>query len=456
MLPLTATPPTQTIGQTVTLTVSNAGNAGTLVRFQVMSGPDTGFTAIIAADVSGTASTRIKGVGLGTDDTMAWLDYNNNGIVDPGEPSASVSVTWQAPPRYVVLGDSVPYGHGLANPYLYSVPGLPATAQDQGPSSGAYPSAIRQAFGLTMSIRAKECPTPRMPLAGDQLAISGAPASDTNAKDHSTTDSNCGGEPKSVEATELSASQLQANPATLVTIQAGADDIDFSDCLAYDALHVLSVPVRSLLGIRDCVSGGNVQTINGVPQLINGQLSNAVLTDLTNLKESLASIIKQVAPYAEHVAVLDYYLPISKPANFSAASTERVVNGQPQLNLICGGLAGNKVRAYADSLFIQTSLNQTIRDAVGIAEAAGVTNVSLVDIANTFDTHEMCTAKPAVFSGQWISKSRFDHDLATLFSAASRQDIKNYVWRAGHPNSSGQSDIAGIAIADLRSVLTPA
>ena len=36
--------------------------------------------------------------------------------------------------RAVALGDSVPYGHGLANPYLTPQIGLPTDAVSQGPS----------------------------------------------------------------------------------------------------------------------------------------------------------------------------------------------------------------------------------------------------------------------------------------------------------------------------------
>jgi hypothetical protein len=43
-------------------------------------------------------------------------------------PSPSVST------RAVALGDSVPYGHGLANPYVRPQVGLPADAVSQGPS----------------------------------------------------------------------------------------------------------------------------------------------------------------------------------------------------------------------------------------------------------------------------------------------------------------------------------
>ena len=79
-----------------------------------------------------------------------------------------------APPtstRAVALGDSVPYGHGLANPYLTSQIGLPADAVSQGPSRQAYPTLVAADLGLTMTVRPTNCH-----LTGDQLSISGAVA----------------------------------------------------------------------------------------------------------------------------------------------------------------------------------------------------------------------------------------------------------------------------------------
>ena len=73
--------------------------------------------------------------------------------------------------RAIALGDSVPYGHGLANPYVTPQIGLPARAVSQGPSTGAYPSMVAADFGLTMTVRPTNCH-----LTGDQLSISGAVA----------------------------------------------------------------------------------------------------------------------------------------------------------------------------------------------------------------------------------------------------------------------------------------
>src|ERR1700722_2138743 len=95
----------------------------------------------------------------------------------PAVPSTPVP-----PPstRAVALGDSVPYGHGLANPYLTPQIGFPPNALSQGPSTEAYPTLVARDLGLTMTVRPTNCH-----LTGDQLAISGAVAdsSDNTSRD---------------------------------------------------------------------------------------------------------------------------------------------------------------------------------------------------------------------------------------------------------------------------------
>lgn len=102
-------------------------------------------------------------------------------------------------------------------------------------------------FGLSLNIRSTACT-----LTGDDLAVSGAPAASLNV---TGPDTNCGattGLGKSVQTNELAASDLGSLPAKLVTIQAGADDIDFANCLEYDLTHILArdVPLDSR-GDRD-------------------------------------------------------------------------------------------------------------------------------------------------------------------------------------------------------------
>src|SRR5580704_9443252 len=85
--------------------------------------------------------------------------------------------------RAVALGDSVPYGHGLANPYLTPQIGLPTGAVSQGPSTEAYPTLVARDLGLTMTVRPTNCH-----LTGDQLSISGAVA---DGSDNTSRDGQC-------------------------------------------------------------------------------------------------------------------------------------------------------------------------------------------------------------------------------------------------------------------------
>src|SRR5260370_41537003 len=71
----------------------------------------------------------------------------------PPAPTPSPALSTRA----VALGDSVPYGHGLANPYLTPQIGLPASAVSQGPSTVAYPSLVAAHLGLTMTVRRTNC-----------------------------------------------------------------------------------------------------------------------------------------------------------------------------------------------------------------------------------------------------------------------------------------------------------
>ena len=86
--------------------------------------------------------------------------------------------------RAVALGDSVPYGHGLHNPYLTPQVG-PARQLVSRRDRPARPTRAwwRPHLGLTMSVRPTNCD-----LTGDQLAISGAVA---DPADNTSRDGQC-------------------------------------------------------------------------------------------------------------------------------------------------------------------------------------------------------------------------------------------------------------------------
>jgi hypothetical protein len=94
---LTAMPTSQIAGQSVKLLANGPVLANMLVQFQVLSGPDTGFTSIVRADATGVSSASLRGSAGGIDEVTAWVDANHSGTVDTDEPQASTSVTWDAP-----------------------------------------------------------------------------------------------------------------------------------------------------------------------------------------------------------------------------------------------------------------------------------------------------------------------------------------------------------------------
>lgn len=327
------------------------------------------------------------------------------------------------PTRYVALGDSVPYGHGLNNPYTTAQIGLPQSAVSQGPSLQAWPSLVQASLKLTMGVRTMNCT-----LSGDQLAISGAQASskDTNKTPPSPTALNyqCPTN-RNLQNDEIAADDLATKPAALVTIQAGADDIDFAGCiegaLSHGSLH------------SECVSS------DGAP-------TSSVEQDIANVTSALTTEIESASPYTERVAVLNYYDPIPSPTGFSTSSIGAAGN---EVNPLCLLIGMNKNSVSNQGEIIVDALNTAIHDAVINAQAAGDKNVTYVDVSKVEAGHEMCTANPAIFSGEPMPISEFTGDLFTIALSGSQNDIERHLWRAAHPNQLGQQEIAKKVIADL-------
>src|SRR5271157_1986481 len=147
--------------------------------------------------------------------TVAVLALVAGGVVLATRPSArsTHAENPEASTRAVALGDSVPYGHGLHNPYLAPQVGLPPGWVSQGPATAAYPSQVAADFGLTMTVRTTNCM-----LTGDQLAISGAVA---DAADNTARDGQCPVPPQQARnlGDEVAAAALSRHPARLVLIQ---------------------------------------------------------------------------------------------------------------------------------------------------------------------------------------------------------------------------------------------
>jgi hypothetical protein len=357
----------------------------------------------------------------------------------PPAPRAAQSV------RAVALGDSVPYGHGLANPYLTPQLGLPSSDVSQGPSTLAYPSTVAKHFGLTMAVRPTNCQ-----LVGDQLAVSGAVAS---AADNAEPSGQCLPQQVRNLDDETAASGLPQRPARLVLVQDGADDIHFSACLEFELARALGVGLG--LG-TNCVT--------------NGAVTPAVATEISRVRRSLAASIEQIARHAATVAVLDYYQPIPSP---SEIADDSALSGLGT-NLVCAGLKANASSTAAAAQVVLTALNDAIGGAVADARAHGVRNVLLVDVAHAVDGHGICTADPWVFSAETIADTTLAADTgeilaakactdastalhavpcSTLVSRANRarQDLKNHVWRTAHPTAAGQRALASAVEPALRS-----
>lgn len=217
-----------------------------------------------------------------------------------------------------------------------------------------------------------------------------------------------------VQGDEYPAANLSANPAQLVTVQAGADDINFSSCLLYeitkDGFHI---PFFT----HSCVN--------------KGQVTPAVFAKLQHVHDALVQLIESIASHAKEVAILNYYQIIPSQSDFSQAS----IFPDGQVNPVCWGLSHNTKGAHDDAVIILNALNAAIGSAVAQARLDGINNVVLVDLSSLEDHHEMCTGSPAIFSGEPMSKFNFH-------VTSDRTDIEAHAWRAGHPNSFGQVDIA--------------
>jgi hypothetical protein len=350
--------------------------------------------------------------------------------------------------RVVALGDSVPYGHGLANPYLTPRPGLPSQARSEGPSVLAYPILVTRGLGLSMSVRPTNCA-----LSGDQLAISGAvadPADDTRR------DTQCPVPPRQARnlGDELAAADLARQPARLVLLQVGADDIDFGSCLEYELAQVLGTGLH--LGTQ-CVA--------------NGAVTSAVAATLANARTSVAHAIESMSPHAEAIAVLNYYQPVPSPQNLADDSASSGLG----TNLVCAGLEANAAPTYAAAQVVSEAVNLAVEGAVTDARAHGVRNVELIDVSGVGAGHRMCTASSYFFSGEPIADATLAADLARVAAAKActsagilgsttpcgrlqadaaeaEQQLKDSVWRAAHPTATGQRALAAVVERGLRSL----
>jgi hypothetical protein len=320
----------------------------------------------------------------------------------------------------------------------------------QGPAQQAYPSLVAHALGLTMTVRATNCD-----LTGDQLAISGAVA---DSADDRNRDSQCPVPPQRQRSlsTELAAADLARYPARLVLLQAGADDIDFGDCLEYELANVMGIGLG--LGTQ-CVA--------------NGAVTPAVAKRLDNARATLADAIESMAPHAGTIAVLNYYQPVPPPADLADDSGLSGLG----VNLVCTGLKANAAATYAAAHVVSAAVNRAVAGAVADARARGVRNVRLINVSGVGASHGMCTADPYFFSGERLSDTTLASDAARIAAAkacratataivgrssactdleaqaaAAEQQLRDYVWRAAHPMVVGQRALAAAVEVQLHAL----
>jgi lysophospholipase L1-like esterase len=420
--PLSLAPVTQSAqaGSKATVTAqlldssTSAPVSGQKISFRVESGPDAGVSGTCSSscttDASGQATwsyTGSKATAGAADTVQAWIDTNGDGTPSSGEPQTTAAVSWttatSSSARYVALGDSVPYGHGLANPTKGTKDGLPA---DQPPSPNAWPSVLQAGLpGLApLHDRQNSCD-----LVGkngshfDQLAVSGAPSID-NA--WTGPDSDCVyrrgvvvPEHKAVFLDELSAANLRSDPPGLVTIQAGADDIDFAACLA----SLLGVPETPWMHVENCVNGSPGK------YTVTSKVKEELASLATGLSGSIA-FIKNRAPKAQ-IVLVDYYQII--PSADATLKGSSAVCGDVRFSRK-GGAWRSAIRSKAE--FLQKQLNDTISSV-----AAKSHGVAFFDISSLFQGHEMCTTDTWLLDGSWD---------------------------AAHPNATGQWQIGQAVLAD--------
>lgn len=377
------------------MTLSAAAALALLVPL-ACSGGSTAAPPPAAAPNSSTAGTSPAGGGASGTPSPATTT-----ATAPGSATASPSAA--APGRYVVLGDSISYGLGLANAGRTAQGVLPA---GQGPSVRAWPSLLADGLDGLRPLRVR--PTACGLTAGgarpyDQLAVSGAVSVRTAASGSDascTTPAGTALPTRAVLPDELAAARLRADPPALVTIQIGGNDIDFAGCLA----GLLDLPAA--LGAVSCVTGDAPVAMRATPR------TRAALASLAGALTRIIRAVHTDAPHAR-VVVVDYFQiapAAAAPVTASSLLCQVVSSQTPAARAL--------LRQRADVL--QRLLNATIT-----AAAHRYPDVALVDLTGAFAGHELCT------TGSW------------LFADP---------WDAAHPTAVGQQHIAAAVLAVCRAL----
>jgi lysophospholipase L1-like esterase len=371
-------------------------NDGVLTRIDITQSPS------VVTDVA-SGGSRGDFVAVSPDGYLFATQVDR--VIRISPPNFQPAPGNSAPLRYVAFGDSVPYGHGLANPGKAKQSGLDP---QMGPSPLAYPSLVAKDLGYSaLNLRSDGCN-----LGGDNLSVSGAASSRANTDG---TDDDCPNKAffgftwstlphKAIDPKELAAANLKNDPPALVTIQVGADDLDFVNCIKAEL---------GIIAARSCVQGSAGSL----------KLAKEEQTDLDTLTTSLNDIVKTIegnAPGAR-IGLINYYQIAPAPDDVVVADGSNVCS--LNLPVIGHGLAHQshtqRVKIYNDAVFLQTALNDSIA-----AVKKTHPEVTIVDVSHVFDGKAMCTAHSAVYD-----------------------DVD---WRAAHPTADGHKLLASAIEADLR------
>lgn len=397
-LKLTATPTEQVVGGKITLLATGAGAPGTLVRFEVISGPDLGFTALVAADNTGSASTLLSGKSAGTDQAVAWLDDDRDGVIGQNEPSATASVSFHYPAtvNYVAMGDSYSSGEGI-DPYFrdgFNMRGVQPGSIDNRchRSTRAYAEYVQppgfakplyeiasdsvsagqgkrlNKFGSDSNVRTSGG------VGWAFIACSGATTRNVlQAADGGTRQSWSDGYRDQVP--QLDNTVIDASTG-LVTLTIGGDDVHFADVLKYCAS-------------TDCNQAGYVANLN------------------QSIEQSGSSLIQVFRAIKE-----------------KASNARIIALGYPQIFPSTPQEQGcTKLRPWRGEQDMLRAETVKLNDQIGAAAAAA--GIEFVEVASSFSGHEVCGSL-----GEWINGPSQTYKLNRTFV-----DDESF-----HPNSYGQRD----------------
>lgn len=366
--------------------------ANTVVTFSVLSGPSVGVGGTCfqpgiptfpppvpcATNADGTVWWLYDGRGVGHDTIEGAANVPTSTFPITQRVSTTVTRDWEAPARYVALGDSFAAGEGL-RPYAFPPPGSSAPSNRCHRSTKAYPTQLQpQSYGDTIYSYSKGT---TVQATFDFVACSGATTRNVIQGAGSVKQHN---EP----ATQLDQTVVDAD-TNLATITIGGNDAGFAEVVRFCALHACLDPEP--------------------PKFKDGKtLAQWLPAKIDSLKPALVRTYQQARN------------------KMGASDTTIVVLGYPQLfpatvrEQTCGKLG--LWLGEQDFLRVMTTRMNTV-----IAQAAAAAGVLFAPMESAFAGHEICGN-----SGEWINAT-------TQGSVLNLQVVGDGSF---HPNAAGQRGFA--------------